>query len=238
MQRPVPSIGPENSVLRTSRELSLHIDEITRLRLPLCVDRPKNWDALGAVRQIVSHFTTQCSILDAGSEVYSCVLPWLAYYGFTSLVGINLSFPTSLNRRRGPILYEYGDITDMHFGDRLFDAVVCQSVIEHGVDIEQFLRESHRVLRPGGRLIVSTDYWDTPIDTRGKTAFGQPVKIFCRDDMRDLITLASDFGLRLTSSPSMEIEERVVTWKEHGLQYTFMTLSFVRSDPVRIFTPT
>jgi SAM-dependent methyltransferase len=38
-----------------------------------------------------------------------------------------------------------------------FDAVSSNQVIEHLHDTDRFLEESHRVLRQGGRLIVSTE---------------------------------------------------------------------------------
>ena len=54
--------------------------------------------------------------------------------------------------------------------DGSFDAVMSTQVLEHVLDPGLYLREAHRVLRPGGRLLVSThgifvyhpdpdDYW-------------------------------------------------------------------------------
>ncbi len=44
------------------------------------------------------------------------------------------------------------------FGDGVFDAAVCSEVIEHVVDAESLLREIYRVLRPGGRLLLSSPF--------------------------------------------------------------------------------
>ena len=48
---------------------------------------------------------------------------------------------------------------DLHeplpFGDRSFDAVVSGLVLEHLRDLDAFLAEAHRVLRPDGRAVVS-----------------------------------------------------------------------------------
>jgi SAM-dependent methyltransferase len=44
------------------------------------------------------------------------------------------------------------------FGDAAFDACFCSEVIEHLFDVRGFLREVHRVVRPGGLLLVTTPY--------------------------------------------------------------------------------
>jgi SAM-dependent methyltransferase len=41
-------------------------------------------------------------------------------------------------------------------GDSAFDLVVCVDVLEHVRDVQLFLSEARRVLRPGGRLAVAT----------------------------------------------------------------------------------
>jgi ubiquinone/menaquinone biosynthesis C-methylase UbiE len=43
------------------------------------------------------------------------------------------------------------------FPDGHFDVVLCTQAIEHVLDVPLALRELHRVLQPGGRLVISTD---------------------------------------------------------------------------------
>ncbi|MGL4172850.1 MAG: hypothetical protein ACRCTR_02075 [Actinomycetota bacterium] len=76
------------------------------------------------------------SVLDAGAARYSSILPWLRLYGFEHLVGNNLEF--GLPVRRGPVMFEYGDITSMPYAAHEFDAVTYMSVIEHGVSLQEF----------------------------------------------------------------------------------------------------
>lgn len=44
------------------------------------------------------------------------------------------------------------------FADRSFDAALSCEVIEHLLDVPRFLSELNRVLRPGGRVFLSTPY--------------------------------------------------------------------------------
>ncbi len=98
--------------------------------------------------------------------------PALYTYGYRHLTGINLAFKRTI--QRGPIHYEPGDITDTRFADKFFDAAACLSVIEHGVDLTAFFTEMGRILKPNGLLMLSTDYWETPVDTAGKQDFATP----------------------------------------------------------------
>lgn len=93
-------------------------------------------------------------MLDAGAEMYSCILPWLCLYKFRRVEGINLVFKGVT--RRGPITYKYGDITHTEYDTATFDAITCLSVVEHGVDLNTYFREMSRILKPGGILITST----------------------------------------------------------------------------------
>jgi SAM-dependent methyltransferase len=56
-----------------------------------------------------------------------------------------------------------GDIEHMPFADDTFDAVVCLGVVEYLDSDEQALREIWRVLKPGGRAVVSTPSAISPL---------------------------------------------------------------------------
>ena len=132
-------------------------------------------------------------------------------------------------KRRGPIVYEPGDITRMRFPDALFDAVACLSVIEHGVDVDAYFREMARILKPGGLLVTSTDYFDQPTDTKGLSAYGVPIKIFTRAEIERAIEVAATHGLRLTGPVDLTCEQRVVRWERFGLGYSFVAFALLKA---------
>ena len=224
--RPIPAAVPPTDVLRTVAASDRAVAECRRLGLPLHHDRPKNWDALGAVSTVLNELGTDVRVIDAGAARYSPVLPWLRLYGVRELIGNNLEFTRVTHH--GPVTFEPGDITATHYDTGSFDAVTCMSVIEHGVPLEAFAAESARILRPGGLLIVSTDYDQDPPDTTGKSAYGGPVRIFGPDDIRGFVKTAQANGLSLIGELQLEHPERPVHWKRTGLDYTFIRLAFRR----------
>jgi len=189
---------------------------------------PKNWDALGAVSTVLDRLGSDIRVLDAGAARYSSILPWLRLYGVRELVGNNLEFTRSTHH--GPVRFEPGDITSTHYRDGWFDAITCMSVVEHGVPLDGFAAESARILRPGGLLVLSTDYDQEPPDTTGKTAYGVPVKIFGPEDIRQFVKTAEGHGLDLVGELRLEHADRPVHWKRTGLDYTFIRLTFARSS--------
>jgi SAM-dependent methyltransferase len=216
-----------NAVLRTQQESDEAIQQVKDIGLPPVEDAPKNWDCLAALDCVLSNTTSAGRVLDAGAEAYSRLLPWLCLYGYRHLDGINLVFKKP--KKLGAITYRYGDITSTDFRPATFDAIACLSVIEHGVDLKRYFREASRILKPGGVLITSTDYWETPVDTGRRRMYGAPVHVFTRDEILVSIELAAQCGLVLTSTIELGCDQKVVHWKEVDLDYTFLTFCLRKS---------
>ncbi|PZS16272.1 MAG: hypothetical protein DLM57_10850 [Pseudonocardiales bacterium] len=225
--RSLPTPVPPCDVLRSVAEVEQAVQECRRLKLAPHNDLPKNWDALGAVSTILHELDTDARVLDAGAAWYSSILPWLRLYGVRQLVGNNLAFDRVV--RHGSVRFEPGDITATRYDAGSFDAITCMSVIEHGVPLDKFAAESARLLRPGGLLVVSTDYDQQPPDTTGMTAYGTAVRIFGPQEIKDFVTVAAGVGLTLLGELALEHEQRPVHWKRMGLDYTFIRLTFSRS---------
>jgi SAM-dependent methyltransferase len=221
-----------NRALLAPAEWQQALASVRRLRLQPHEDGPKNWDALGALDAILSELPISAAVLDAGAAAYSPLLPWLYLYGYRDLHGINLVFDRPF--AFGPIQYIPGDILRSPYPDARFDAIACLSVIEHGVDQDLFLKEMSRILKPGGLLIVSCDYFAEPTPTAGLTAYGGPVTVFDRTRIGELLRKADAYGLSSTSSVDLECSERVVSWQRLNLAFTFLLLAFRRrADPNR-----
>jgi SAM-dependent methyltransferase len=210
-----------NGTLRRSGEWREADALVKAAGLPPYIHAPaKAWDALRACNFILAHLSREDPILDAGGlpEV-SPIARWLARHGFHVDV-INPELPDDFTDPDDDIRYLRGDATDSPFADCRFGAVTCLSVIEHGVPIDPFFTEMHRILRPGGYLIVSTDFWHEPIDARGRRCFGSPVRIFTPEALRGLIQRAASHGFQATGVVDYRCEEAVVQWL--GLSYTFI----------------
>jgi SAM-dependent methyltransferase len=104
-----------------------------------------------------------------------------------------------------------GSATDIPLPDASFDTVVCTEVLEHVPDPLKALKEMYRVLKPGGRLILSTPmYWprhEVPYD-------------FFRYPYDGLLHLIKESGFELT-----ELYNR-------GRSYTFIAVILQSTHPI------
>jgi SAM-dependent methyltransferase len=121
------------------------------------------------------------------------------------------------------------------FPGSTFAALACVSVIEHGVDKDEFFAEAARLLRPGGVLFVSTDYWPQKIDVGASKLFEQSRgfdEIFSLEEIHSLVIKAADHGLYLLEELDLGADDRMI--RDGRAAYTFLALAFtLEPDPGR-----
>jgi SAM-dependent methyltransferase len=215
-------------VLKDNEEIESASKIIEELGLPSRSDPSKNWDTLIALNDILQTTDRDSTILDAGAEKYSAILPWLYLYGYKNLIGNNLVFKKSVNR--GPIRYEFGDITNTNYSDNYFDAITCLSVIEHGVDASNYFKEMYRILKPGKLLITSTDYFEPKIEVGNKTAYGGSILIHSKDEIQTLLEIAKNVGFILTTDIQFECDRKPVKWQRYNLAYTYIVFTLKKNQ--------
>jgi hypothetical protein len=89
-----------------------------------------------------------------------------------------------------------------------------------------------RILKPGGILITSTDYFDTKIDSKAQIAYGMPIHIFTREEITETLETARLFGLTPTGPLDLNIGEKVVHWKKYDLCFTFVIFSLLKTSSI------
>lgn len=95
------------------------------------------------------------------------------------LVGVDTSEGMIARARAAgtDVEFRVADAQALPFRDGSFDVVTARHMLYHVADVDRALREMHRVLRPGGRLVVVTnaagymaEFWDVVATAVGREA--------------------------------------------------------------------
>ena len=229
-----------NSVLKNSYEVNYAIDRLASLGLFPHPDRVKSWDTYKMV-DIINKADRDSLILDVGCNC-SPIMSTLKILGFKNLYGCDL-FPrnmhytsmegdNSLNTLITEIYEDrtfnisVQDLEKTNFNDNMFDFITSLSVIEHGVNIQNYFREMNRILKKDGMLLTSTDYWPDKIFNGVKSRENprnKPDSIFSREEIEtNIIKTAEQYGFVLTELIDFTYEDKVVHWDTTGQDYTFI----------------
>jgi len=114
--------------------------------------------------------------------------------------------PTAVDvaRKKG-LQVQHGTVQSCHFDDASFDAVTLCHVIEHLHDPRGTLAECHRILKPGGRLVVITPNIGSMLHAK----FGQHcmaldpprhLVLFTVDSLRNIAQQAGFSSLQVTTT--------------------------------------
>jgi ubiquinone/menaquinone biosynthesis C-methylase UbiE len=113
------------------------------------------------------------------------------------LTGVDVSpLACSLARERSQATILLGSLEELPFSDGEFDAVVSADVLYHVGDDRKALRELHRVLRPGGLLVVNVpaypwlwSYHDVAVESKRR---------YGKAELREKLASAGFVAQRLT----------------------------------------
>lgn len=127
--------------------------------------------ARSGLRDAMSKFAPKLSgrLLDVGcgSKPYQALFEVDAYVG--------LDIDSEASRKHGIADHHY-DGNTFPFADASFDTVLCSQVLEHVFNPDEFLSEILRVLKPGGKLLLTVPFvWDEheqPYDYARYSSFG------------------------------------------------------------------
>ena len=99
--------------------------------------------------------------------------PYRSLFTVDAYIGLDIDSESSRQRAVAEHLYDGGVFP---FSDCSFDSVLCNQVLEHVFNPDEFLGEIARVLKPGGRLLLTVPFvWDEheqPNDYARYTSFG------------------------------------------------------------------
>lgn len=59
-----------------------------------------------------------------------------------------------VGQRNGSLSWSAADALNLPFKDKTFDAIVSGFLLRNVTDLQQSLKEQHRVLKPGGRIVI------------------------------------------------------------------------------------
>lgn len=118
------------------------------------------------------------------------------------------------------------DFFAVDFAPQSFQFLTALSVVEHGVLMRRYLRKAYELLKTGGFLLTSTDYWEEAIVTEDKYRRSQSgeEQIFGPQDITEIFGEAMPLGFELYDGCDFGMSEKLVHWKGKAYTFTFLVL--------------
>lgn len=95
------------------------------------------------------------SVLDLGTGTGDLARETLTQYPKARVTAADFTLEMMrTGKRSGDLNFSAADALMLPFKERTFDAVVSGFLMRNVSDVQQTLREKHRVLKPGGRIVI------------------------------------------------------------------------------------
>jgi SAM-dependent methyltransferase len=138
-------------------ERALRHESFGEMSAPNTLDRVGRWLSTRRVRRLLGN-VTGARAADVGCG-FDGALGRLLFSRSAELLLIDISVDRSRPEPRIKVLEGYLPDVLGQVESGCLDAIVCNNVIEHLWEPVTTLRELHRVLAPGGRLVVNVPSW-------------------------------------------------------------------------------
>ena len=234
-------------ILNNWNEIGNAINTLKANGLPLHSDPAKCWDFSNIRNTLIrNNIKFDASIMDfgCGTSIYGAItLEFMRTMGYKKLLGVDLHVPQYARlgasirgwtkfREFMPYRLRSGDMNSIDLANHSVDMVILLSVVEHGVDLDKMFSTLARILKIGGIIYLSTDYWHKEINvTASLVASGacnnDPLSwtIFDPSSLSHMIALARKHGFCARGGAEIPAcQESPVYWQ--GVNYTFIAIEF------------
>jgi ubiquinone/menaquinone biosynthesis C-methylase UbiE len=122
----------------------------------------------------------QGQVLDLGCGDGELTQRFAEEIGLSHIIGIDWHVPSIQNARQYNIQLIRGNVQHtLPFPNQHFDLVISNQVIEHLTDVDMFVKEIYRILKVGGKAIISTEnlssWHNIAALVMGQQAFSQQI---------------------------------------------------------------
>lgn len=166
---------------------------------------------LDPLERLLGNLAANAAVLEIGCGTGNYIRALADRSPGPAYVGLDRSRPMLKEAQRSPLSVSYvlGDAArDLPYRDQAFALAFAVDVIQHIDDVSRFFMEAHRVLAPGGRMVLVTDSQDT-LTRRSLTAFFPellPIELARYPAIPVLHDEAARAGLQLLSQEQMSGE--------------------------------
>jgi ubiquinone/menaquinone biosynthesis C-methylase UbiE len=143
----------------------------------------------------------RAKILEIGTDTGKGIIERVRNIEYPEIYGVDVDQSAVLSSRKLGIKMVKANVENgLPFDSNFFDIVSANQIIEHLVDVDKFVKETYRVLKPGGYLVLSTEnlssWHNIFVLVLGWQAFSQHLSTLKNVGNPLRITKPTDYDLR------------------------------------------